>query len=344
MKKWILGSLAAIAIIGAGVGYYGYSTLMSTNLQIPEDGQQYLYIHRGANINDVVASLKETGGLKNENSFLKVASLKKYDQHIKSGCYKLKKQMNNLDLVRMLASGNQTPIKLTFNNKRTAQELAGRLAEQLEMDSVTALNAIYNDSLHKAWGIDSCNAISIFVPNTYELYWDITPEKLMSRMKKEYDNFWNNNRKQKLQRTGLSQKEVSILASIVEEEQNQKYDEQPTIAGLYINRIRKGMKLESDPTVKFAVGDFNIRRVLSQHLLTDSPYNTYMYAGLPPGPIRVPSIKAIDAVLNYKESQYIFMCAKEDFSGYHNFAVTASEHQANANRYHQALNKQRIFK
>lgn len=270
--------------------------------------------------------------------------LKKYDKHIKSGCYILKNGMSSFELVRLLASGNQTPVKLTFNNKRTAPELAGRLAEVLEMDSASALAAIMNDTLLKKWDVDQYNAIGVFIPNTYEIYWDITPSKLMARMKKEYDKFWDKNRKAKLARTGLTQKEVSILASIVEEEQNQKYDEQPLIAGLYINRLRKGMKLESDPTVKFAVNDFSIRRVLSAHLLTDSPYNTYKYAGLPPGPIRIPSIQAIDNVLNFRESNYIFMCAKEDFSGYHNFAVTADEHEANARRYHNSLNKQRIFK
>ncbi|MCQ2206819.1 MAG: endolytic transglycosylase MltG [Paludibacteraceae bacterium] len=342
-KKWILGGLTAVTLVGLGVAYYAYSSLFAANVQL-KNAQPELYIKHGDTFDDVVASLEKTGAIKDMDKFISTAKMKKYDQHVKSGCYIMKNGMSSFELVRLLASGNQTPVKLTFNNKRTAPELAGRLAEVLEMDSLTALEAIYNDTLLDKWGIDRANAISVFVPNTYEIYWDITPAKLMARMKKEYDNFWNSNRKAKLARTGLSQKEVSILASIVEEEQNQKYDEQPAIAGLYINRLRKGMKLESDPTVKFAVGDFTIRRVLTAHLSTDSPYNTYMYAGLPPGPIRIPSIKAIDNVLNFKESDYIYMCAKEDFSGYHNFAVTGAEHQANAQRYHSALNRQRIYK
>lgn len=344
MKKWIIGGIAAIALIGAGIGYYGYSTLMTPNIQVPTDEQKFLYIRHGDKLDDVVSALEKTGTVKDINSFVTTAKLKKYDKHVKSGCYLLKDKMNNFDLVRLLASGNQTEVKLTFNNKRTAPELAGRLAEVLEMDSITALKAIKDEKLLKQWGVDANNAIGLFVPNTYRVYWDITPEKLMSRIKKEYDAFWNEKRKNKLARTGLTQQEVSVLASIVEEEQNQKYDEQPLIAGLYINRLRKGMKLESDPTVKYAANDFTLRRVLNEHLQIDSPYNTYKYAGLPPGPIRIPSIQSIDAVLNYKETDYIYMCAKEDFSGYHNFAVTGAEHSANAARYHAALNKQKIYK
>lgn len=344
MKKGIIGGLAAIALLGGAIALYGYHTLFAANVQVCSEAQKDLYIRHGSSLADVTASLEKAGVLKNASSFETTAKLKKYDRHIKSGHYTLKNGMSSFDLVRMLASGNQTPVKLTFNNKRTPQELAGRLAEELEMDSVAALAAIFNDSLLHAWGFDSANAIALFIPNTYDVYWDVKPEKLMQRMKKEYDGFWNSTRMAKLQRAGLSQKEVSILASIVEEEQNQKYDEQPIIAGLYINRLRKGMKLESDPTVKYAVGDFALRRVLGVHLEKDSPYNTYKYAGLPPGPIRVPSIQAIDAVLNYKENPYIFMCAKEDFSGYHNFAVNSAQHSANAQRYHQALNRQRIFK
>ncbi len=342
-KNWIFGIVAAVILAGLGLGWYTYTTLFSANVDLSK-AQPELYIRHGDQFEDVVASLEKTGAIINMTEFVNTAKLKKYDKHIKSGCYILKNGMSSFELVRLLASGNQTPVKLTFNNKRTAPELAGRLAEVLEMDSASALAAIMNDTLLKKWDVDQYNAIGVFIPNTYEIYWDITPSKLMARMKKEYDKFWDKNRKAKLARTGLTQKEVSILASIVEEEQNQKYDEQPLIAGLYINRLRKGMKLESDPTVKFAVNDFSIRRVLSAHLLTDSPYNTYKYAGLPPGPIRIPSIQAIDNVLNFRESNYIFMCAKEDFSGYHNFAVTADEHEANARRYHNSLNKQRIFK
>ena len=178
----------------------------------------------------------------------------------------------------------------------------------------------------------------MFIPNTYEVWWNITPEGLTERMKKEYDNFWNEERLAKLARTRLTQKEVSTLASIICEE-TRMTDEMPTMAGVYINRLRRGMLLQADPTVKFAIGDFTIRRVLNRHLEVDSPYNTYKYAGLPPSPICMPSIKGIDAVLNYKESNYLYFCAKEDFSGYHNFARTLSEHNQNARRYANALNR-----
>lgn len=341
--KWLIGGLLLLAA-GGGTAYYGKKALLDPNVIVTTDASKQLYIRHGETFDDVVEHLQSAGNIKDMESFKQTAKLKKYPDHIKSGCYTLTNGMSNLDLVRMLASGNQKPVKLTFNNKRTAEDLAGRLAEVLEMDSATVLNCIYDPKRLSSYGLDSSNATNIFIPNTYEVYWDIAPEKLMDKMKDEYDKFWNDKRKQKLVRTGLDQRQVSILASIVEEEQNQKLDEQPIIAGLYINRLRKGMKLESDPTVKYAVKDFSLRRILNVHLSTDSPYNTYMYAGLPPGPIRIPSIKAIDAVLNYKESDYIYMCAKEDFSGYHNFAKNGSEHAENAARYHKALNQQRIFK
>ena len=188
------------------------------------------------------------------------------------------------------------------------------------------------------YGFKPEEMIGMFIPNTYEVWWNITPEGLTERMKKEYDNFWNEERVAKLARTRLTQKEVTTLASIICEE-TRMTDEMPTMAGVYINRLRRGMLLQADPTVKFAIGDFTIRRVLNRHLEVDSPYNTYKYAGLPPSPICMPSIKGIDAVLNYKESNYLYFCAKEDFSGYHNFARTLSEHNQNARRYANALNR-----
>ena len=184
----------------------------------------------------------------------------------------------------------------------------------------------------------------IFLPNTYQFYWNTSAEEFVERMLKEYSNFWNSSRKKKASKLGLNYCEISILASIIEKEQNIRLDERPVIAGLYLNRLDKGMKLQSDPTVIFALGDFTIRRVLKKDLKFDSPYNTYIYSGLPPGPICIPSINAIDAVLNATKHNYIFMCAKEDFSGYHNFAKNVREHNKNAKMYRRALNKRRIMR
>ena len=183
---------------------------------------------------------------------------------------------------------------------------------------------------------------ALFIPNTYEIYWNVSPERFMARMKQEYNRFWTEERRKKAEALGLTPVEVSTLASIVEEE-SAVADEYPTIAGLYLNRLKAGMPLQADPTVKFAAGDFALQRILDKHLAIDSPYNTYKYAGLPPGPIRIPSIRAIDAVLNPAHHRYFYMCAKEDFSGRHNFAATLAEHNRNANRYRAELNRRKIY-
>ena len=241
----------------------------------------------------------------------------------------------------MLRSGRQEPINLTFNNIRTKLQLANRIAEQLECNSAELLELLDNDSFAIQYGFNSENILCMFIPNTYQFYWNTSAKKFIERMYKEYQTFWDPSRRLICQNMSLSPIEVSILASIVEEE-NHLSAEQATIAGLYINRLHQDMPLESDPTLKFALGDFNIKRVLNKDKLIDSPYNTYLYKGLPPGPIRIPAPTAIDAVLHYEHHNYLFMCAKEDFSGYHNFAVTLAQHNRNANRYHQALNNLNI--
>lgn len=331
-------TLVLIGIIGA-IG--AYNVIFGSNIQLPKGEERALRIYKGEQFDDVIAHLQKTGAVRSTESFIITAKLKRYPGHVKSGYYELKDGMSNFTLLRMLASGRQSPVKLTFNNIRTNEELAHRLSVVLEMDSLTAINMLTNKAELAKYGVDDKTVLALFIPNTYEMYWNITPDKLMDRMKKEYDGFWNASRKQKLQRTGLTPMQVSTLASIVEEE-TIKPDEQPVVAGLYINRYRIGMKLESDPTVKYALHNFTLKRIYTFQLGTDSPYNTYKYAGLPPGPIRIPSIGALDAVLNYKEHKFIYMCAKEDFSGYHNFAVTKAEHLENAKRYQQKLNELNI--
>jgi UPF0755 protein len=264
-----------------------------------------------------------------------------YPENIKSGKYKIDPAMNYLKLIRMLRNGNQIPVNLTFNNIRLRKDFTEKISGQMMFDSSTLLERLTDSVETASLGFTPETVLTMFIPNTYEIYWNTSAGKFLERMKKEYDRFWTRERREKAENIHLSPVEVSILASIVEEETAQKA-EFPVIAGLYLNRLRKGMRLQADPTVKFAVGDVTLKRILNEHLLADSPYNTYIYSGLPPGPIRLPSIAAIDAVLNYREHSYLYMCAKEDFSGEHNFAVTLSEHNRNANRYKDALNRNHI--
>jgi UPF0755 protein len=258
------------------------------------------------------------------------------------GHYKLKPGMSDFRIARTLKGGIQTPVRITFNNIRTVDQLAGRLSKQLLADSVSILNSFRDTVWIRKAGFTPYNYMCIFIPNTYETWWNTSPEKLLSLFKREYDNFWNGSHMDNAKKIRLTPAQVSTLASIVEEETN-KSDEMPKVAGLYMNRLRIDMPLQADPTIKFAVGDFTIKRILKGHTLVKSPYNTYKYVGLPPGPIRIPSIKAIEAVLFYEKHSYLYMCAKSDFSGYHAFATTLSQHNKNASDYHDALNSKGIL-
>lgn len=300
------------------------------------DHKSAFTLNHGATYQTLLDSLGNGNRITNPSRFRKMASLMKLDGSVKPGYYELRPGMSAREVVGMFRSGNQKPVNLTFNNIRTLEELAGRLGYQLEADSTDFLTLLRSDSVATHYGFTKEEFIGMFIPNTYQIYWTATPSSLIDRMKKEHDRFWRT-RKNKLERTGLTEKEVSTLASIVEEETNVA-DEMPTIAGVYINRLRKNIKLQADPTVKFAAGDHTLRRVLRKHLETDSPYNTYKHYGLPPGPIRMPSVQALEAVLDYQEHDYIFFCAKADFSGRHAFAKTLAEHNRNARAYSRALN------
>ena len=306
--------------------------------------EKYIHIPTDSDFSKVVNILVEHGLLININSFEWLAKQKKYYSNIKPGRYKIDRALNNNELVNLLRSGEQTPVKVTFNNLRTKEQLAAKVGEQIEADSLEIIEYITDVLFQKKFDLNDDNVSCIFLPNTYEFYWNTSAEEFVSRMLKEYSNFWNSSRKAKADARNLTYYEVSILASIVEKEQSIRLDERPIIAGLYLNRIKKGMKLQSDPTVVFAIGDFSIRRVLKKDLKVNSPYNTYMYSGLPPGPICLPSINAIDAVLNANKNDYIFMCAKEDFSGYHNFAKNSRQHNKNAKKYRRALNDRKIMR
>ena len=332
---WIVLSLLLIAIIGAIVAKK--TILAPFNLK----ETAYLYIDKEKNYEDVISQLKKAN-LPSEQIFRILSERMNYPNNVKTGRYAVKNGMTMPDVIRMLRTGTQAPVNLTFNNMRTKKDLAGRISQQLMMDSAMLLNALNDPAKIKEFGFDENTLPAMFIPNTYEVYWDTSIDNLLNRMKKEYDRFWNDNRKSKAENIGLSPVQVSTLASIVEEEATYP-DEYPVIAGLYLNRLKKGMRLEADPTVKFAVGDFSLRRILFRHLEVESPYNTYKNTGLPPGPIRIPSIKAIDGTLSPQQHNYLFMCAKEDLSGRHNFAATHAEHARNAARYQRALNQKGIY-
>ena len=339
MKKKILYTFIIIAVIVIAAGAYGYS-IISTGFNINKT--VYLYIDEGKDYDVLLKELEDSAKVKSISNFELLASILDYKDNLKTGRYAVKPDMNILDLMRHLRSGHQTPLNLKFNNIRTKEDFAERISNQLMLSKENLLTAL-NDSLKcKDLGFAQETVVAMFIPNTYQFYWDVTLDEFFKRMKTEYNGFWDKKRIAQADELGLSPAEISTLASIVEEECTFT-DEYPVVAGLYINRLRSGQALQADPTVKFAVGDFSLRRILNKHLQTDSPYNTYKHAGLPPGPIRIPSIKGIDSVLNYAKSNYLYMCAKEDFSGRHNFANTYSEHQRNAARYRSALNARGIY-
>jgi UPF0755 protein len=317
--------------------------IIYTKLHSPVFHQQtpaFIYIDDKENYTHLLSQL-ETNETMDIRFFKQLALKLKYPENMKSGKYKIDKGTNYLELIQMLRNGNQTPVKLTFNNIRLKEEFAEKISSQLMLDSHILLEHLNDSAVAASLGFNTETIMTLFIPNTYEMYWNISVDHFFERMKKEYNRFWTKERLAKAEKIHLSPVEVSILASVVEEETNKK-SEFPIIAGLYLNRLRKGMLLQADPTVKFAVGDITLRRIFNYHLQVDSPYNTYKYFGLPPGPIRIPSIAAIDGVLNYKEHFYLYMCAKEDFSGAHNFSVTLKEHNANARNYREALNRNNI--
>jgi UPF0755 protein len=248
----------------------------------------------------------------------------------------LRTNMSNRDAIRLLRSGKQEPVKITFNNVRLVTELSEKITRTLGMTPQEFEAAVIKFTMSNPYGFNKDNVLTMFIPNTYEVYYNVEPDALIERLHQEYELFWNDERKAKAKEIGFTPIEVSILASIVQAE-SIKRDEAPKIAGLYINRLKKGIALQADPTLVFAVGDFTLKRVLNEHKEIDSPYNTYRNPGLPPGPINMPEINSIDAVLHYTSSDYYYMCAKEDFSGYHNFTNSYTEHLKNASRYQRAL-------
>ncbi len=329
-----------IALIVAGLrAYQLYSYIFMENVK----HEKAFIIHKGTNFDQLINLLEENDIVLNYKAFKWVSKRKNYANLIKPGRYLFKKGMNTNQMVNMLRAGEQEPLNVTFNNVRFKEELAGKISRYIQADSLSVLMLFADNAKIESYGFTPETYKTMFIPNTYRFFWTTTAGQFADRMKQEYDRFWNSSRKEKAEAINLTLLQVSTLASIVQEE-TAKADEMERIAGVYMNRLKRGMLLQADPTVKYAVGDFSLRRILNMHLETDSPYNTYKYAGLPPAPINFPETGAIDAVLNFEKHDYLYMVAREDFSGYHNFSRTLAEHNRNAAKYHQALNSRKIWK
>lgn len=314
---------------------YFYQIFYASNWVLSRE-KVSVFIRPNDKLQDLADEWHKQAILEDVVSFLFVSNALSYTENLKPGHYVISKRMSNIEVVRMLRIGAQVPIRMTFNNARTKEDLAEKLAPFFIAEEKDILEKLYDNQYLAQYGFDSLTVPAMFLPNTYEMYWTTDADALFKRMKREYDRFWNEKRMARAKEISLTPLEVSTLASIVQAE-TQMSDEKPRVAGVYVNRLKKGMLLQADPTVVFANQDFTIRRVLNKHLEKDSPYNTYRYPGLPPGPINVPSPRSIDAVLKYEDHQYIFFCAKEDFSGYHNFAKTSAQHARNARKYRRAL-------
>lgn len=343
IAKYILIPLVLLLVLGGGIAGWAYYNIFRKPLA---EQTGWVYLPHHASADSFRQQLEEQTGISASDVWLGMAmTFYKLEERIAAnrvvGAYEIKAGATAASVVRQVAYKQQTPVKLSFLGTRKLADIAGRMAQCIEADSVQVYQAMLNPDLLAECCTDSANVGSFFLPDTYQVYWDITPQKLMQRMLSEYHKFWNSERMEKAQALHVTPQQVAVLCSIAEEETANR-QERGVVARLYWNRLQKGMLLQADPTVKYAVGDFMLRRILTRHLSTPSPYNTYLNPGLPPGPIRVVEKATIDAFLNSKPHPYLYMCAKEDFSGLHNFATTLTQHNQNAARYHAALNHARI--
>lgn len=344
--KKIIYAVLVVGLIGMGFfAAYVYKVVIRPNTAF-QDAQKEFFIYTGEDYTSVEARLKPL--LENISTFRTLAKRKKYHLFVKAGRFILKPGMNNNDLINTLRSGN-TPVLLSFNNQETLPDLAGKVSKVLEADSLLLLSAILDEEWLAEQNLNEANALSLFIPNTYEFFWNTSAEEFLKRMEKEHRRFWDESRRAKAEALNLLPAEIYTLASIVQKETTQA-DEMPRVAGVYINRLQKGWKLQADPTVVYAIkrhtGDFNqvIKRVLYKDLEIDSPYNTYMYEGLPPGPIAMPDITAIDAVLNYEKHAFFYFVADTQRPGYHIFAQTLAQHNKNRLEYQRWINQKRIYR
>lgn len=302
---------------------------------------EYFYLHTGWNYDKTVSELKEEHFLSSTLTFNILAKMINLPEHIHPGKYRIKDGMSCFEIVRMLRSGKQIPVKLVINKLRTIKDLVTLMSQNLEADSASLWEQFHDATYLEAFGLDTNILMCAILPDTYEFYWNTNADKAFRKIEKNYRRYWNDQRKLKAKQLGYSEKRVIIIASIVDEETNRNEDK-PNIASVYLNRLNKGMKLQADPTVKFAIGDFMIKRITGEMLSFQSPYNTYLNEGMPPGPICTPSPSSIEAVLEAPKTTYLYFCAKDDLSGYSVFATTYEEHQKNAKKYQQALNRQGI--
>ncbi len=314
--------------------------LFSSNTNFDEK-QKYIYLPTGSNYENLLSNLKEQQCLKSISSFEGLADKMNLKNHIHPGKYKIENGMGNYSIVAMFRSGKQQPVKLVINKLRTKQDLIRKISKQLEADSNELKKFFSNNEFLKKYEIDSNQIQCLIIPDTYEFKWNTDAKKTIEKLAKASVSFWNEERVAKAKKLNMSKVQIITMASIVEEETNKKEDKYK-IASTYLNRIKLEMPLQADPTCKFAVGDFTIKRVLKIHTQAKSPYNTYQIKGLPPGPICTPSKETIDAVLNAPQTDYIYFCAREDLKGYSNFAKNYQEHLANAKKYQEALNKRGI--
>lgn len=333
-KIVIAGTVCVALLLGAACwGLLGNFSSSTTHT--------YIYIDQDDNVDSVFQKARPYGRPLQFWTARASATLLHYARNVRPGRYEVAPGKSTLQLVRDLRNGRQAPVRLTIPNVRTMNDLAARLGRQLEADSAEWAASFADSAFCSQFGCDTATLACLFLPNTYEVFWNVTPAQLTRRMKRESKAFWTQERLQAAEAAGLTPFEVITLASIVDQE-TANNEEKPLIAGMYLNRLREGMKLQADPTVKFALHRFDLRRILHEHLTVDSPYNTYHYEGLPPGPIAIPALSSIDAVLHYAHHDYLYMCAKEDFSGTHRFAATYEEHMRNARRYAEALNRRGI--
>jgi len=328
----------------SGGAYFVYNAIFSPNVWVPGEKDEFtIYIKPTDTFDDLKNQLYANGLIIHRANFEWWAKQKKFDQYLKPGMYKITNGLSNEDLINKLRSGEQEPVRLIFNNVRLKKDLAGKVSNQLYADSTELLQMLNDSIISKKYGFTTETFATMFIPNTYFINWNTSAEKFIERMNYEYRQFWTESRLSKAKALGYTPVEISILASIVEKE-TQQNAEKAKVAGVYINRLKRGWRLQADPTLIYAIGDFTIKRVLTEYLRIDSPYNTYKYTGLPPGPICIPSISSIDAVLNAENHNFLYFCAKPDYSGFHNFAKNNTMHNINAQAYRNFLNKERIFK
>ena len=334
--------LVVFTMMLSSFAFYTYQIIYTPNVLV--DGQSRMFaVPHGMTFKQLQDKVSKERVVNDLVSFSFLAKLKDLDTRLKPGMYGLEADMTNIELINLLRSGSQVPVNLTFSNARLLTQLPKILTLNLEIDSADMARLLLADTTATYYGFNKQTFISMFIPNTYSVYWTDTPKDILDRMKREYDAFWSDERVQKAENLNMTKTEVATLASIVQGETN-KMDEAPTIAGVYINRLQRGIPLQADPTLVFAIGDFSIRRILNKDKEFDSPYNTYKNRGLPPGPISMPSIPALNAVLDFEDHKYLYFCAKEDFSGYHVFAKTLTEHNVNARKFQRALNRERIYR